>query len=85
MIEIQCWPLVVVFAAGLVNLFLTFRVSAFRVDRPYRDRYFGMPLMGNWKYLNPDNFRPEGRRFLWLLWGTNVVLIIAALLLLKCA
>ncbi len=65
---IKCWPVVIIVASWFWAVFLIFRVSAFRADRPDSDGYFGLPYFWNWKYLNPENFTSEGRPLLFWLW-----------------
>lgn len=73
----MCWievPTAVAWACGVV---LVFRVSAFRVDRP-GGGYFGLPYFSNMKYFSTLNFRPEGRRYLVLLWVATALFGIGA-------
>jgi hypothetical protein len=64
----KCWPQFLVAASWLAAMFFLFRVSAFRADRPDYTAYFGLPYSSNRKYLGSDNFRPAGRKYLYMFW-----------------
>jgi hypothetical protein len=63
----MCLAGYVVVGLWLLQVFLTFRVSSFRSDRP-PGGYFGAPYMFGHQYFDRRNFRPEGHRLLELLW-----------------
>jgi hypothetical protein len=80
----KCWPIVIVGASWLWGVFLTFRVSAFRADRPDSTSYFGLPYFLNWSYLDSANFTPRGRpllRWLWVATSTFAVGVVLAMAL----
>jgi hypothetical protein len=76
----QCWPIIIVIAAWLCAIFLAFRVSAFRRDRPEHRGYFGVPYVWNWKYFDAENFTREGRPYLYWLWVDTALFAVGGLL-----
>jgi hypothetical protein len=75
---LRCWPEAVAALAWLAGMFLLFRVSAFRIDRPGHRGYFGRPYLWNWKYFNPGNFAPEARQLLYGFWLASAIFGFAA-------
>jgi hypothetical protein len=75
-----CWPELVIAAAWLAGLFLILRVSAFRIDRTGPQRFLGVPYLWSWKYYNPGNFTPSGRRLLYWVWLDAALFMIGAIL-----
>jgi hypothetical protein len=66
--------------AGLLlirAIYLIFRVSAYRVDRPEGDR-FGVPYFGGDKYWHKSNFTPKGHPILRQLKLTAIAVWISA-------
>jgi hypothetical protein len=56
------------------NIYLMFRVSAYRADRPQQQNVrFGVPYFSNWKYWQRKNFTAEGYPLLRTLQRTTVV------------
>ena len=75
---LRCWPIWIVAGAWLLGLFLILRVSAFRKDRPgSHGALFGLPYALNLRYLQPENFTPEGRPWLYALWLDTLVFAVA--------
>jgi hypothetical protein len=77
---LHCWPEAVVIAAWIVGIFLLFRVSAFRIDRPDHRGYFGLPYFWNTKYFDPGNFTPDGRQLLYWSWFVGAIFALGAVL-----
>jgi hypothetical protein len=76
----KCWPEAMAIGAWLAGVFLVFRVSAFRIDKPGHRGYFGLPYLWNLKFLSPGNFTPEGRGVLYWLWFDTAIFGLAAVL-----
>lgn len=76
----RCWPKYGIIAAFLAAAFLGLRVSAFRVDRPGRRAFLGVPYLWNWKYLDRSNFTKEGQRILTWLWVATLAFLLFGLL-----
>ena len=69
----------------LGSLFLLFRISAFRVDRPGHKGFFGPPIFDFWLgWFDKAAYTAEGQRlFPWLVItvvGTSLLFFLAALI-----